>query len=141
MLADHAGLLGIERPVRNQELHGDSIVARAKSMLFVKLMCFLDHDHVVLDTEAMPLWHTHQSTFDLRRLLGEALAVLPVPMRIERGYAPRRGGADLRKHGERDVEMIVGMRAPCQAPFVTNLRDPDRALHRPEMRSGHAIQL
>ena len=50
--------------------------------------------------------------------------------------SPRRGGGDVGEHRERDVEVIVRMRAPGEAPVAARLRDAHRAAKRPEMRVG-----
>ena len=57
-------------------------------------------------------------------------------MRVNGGDFPRRGGADMGKHRQRNIEVIVGVRAPGQPPFVAHLSDADRALHGPEVRIG-----
>ena len=77
-----------------------------------------------------------QAALDLQRLLRQALAVLPDPVRVDRGDAPGRGGADVREHRERDVEVVVRVRAPGQAPVAAGLRHAHRAGHGPEVRVG-----
>ncbi len=47
-----------------------------------------------------------------------------------------RGGGDVGEHGERDVEVVVGVRAPGEAPLAAELGDSDGALHGPEVRVG-----
>ena len=79
---------------------------------------------------------SHQAADDLQRLLRQALAVLPDPVRVDRGDAARRGGADVREHRQRDVEVVVRVRAPGQAPVAAGLRDAHRAGHGPEVRIG-----
>ena len=50
--------------------------------------------------------------------------------------SPGRGGADVGEHRQRDVEVVVGVRAPGQPEVVAELGDPDRAGHGPEVRVG-----
>ena len=66
----------------------------------------------------------------------EGLPVLPNPMGVDRRHLAGRRGGDVSEHGERNIEMIVGVRAPGQPEVPARLRDPDRALHRPEMGIG-----
>ena len=74
---------------------------------------------------------------DLERLFRQTfLILLPDPMRVQCGDLPRRGGSDMGEHGQRDIEMIVGVRAPGQPPFMAHLCDANRALHGPEVRIG-----
>ena len=73
---------------------------------------------------------------DLQRVFGEALAVLPDPMRVDRGDFARRGRGHVGEHRQRDVEVIVGVRAPGEAPLAAELGHAHRALHRPEVRIG-----
>ena len=47
-----------------------------------------------------------------------------------------RGGGDVGEHGEGDVEVVVGVRAPREAPLAAELGDADGALHGPEVRVG-----
>ena len=46
------------------------------------------------------------------------------------------GGGDVGEHGERDVEVVVGVGAPGEAPFAAELGHADGALHGPEVRVG-----
>ena len=73
---------------------------------------------------------------DLQRVFGEALAVLPDPMGVDRGDFAGRCRGYVGKHCERDVKVIVGVRAPGEAPLAAELGHADRALHRPEVRIG-----
>jgi len=40
----------------------------------------------------------------LQRLFRQPLAVLPDPVRVDRGHAPRRRGRDMREHRQRHIE-------------------------------------
>ena len=66
---------------------------------------------------------------DLERLSGQALAVLPDPVRVDGGDPAGRRGGDVREHGQGNIEVVVGVRAPGQAPFAAHLRHAHRALH------------
>ena len=68
--------------------------------------------------------------------LVSALAVLPDPVGVDRGDLAGRGGADVGEHRERNVEVVVGVRAPGQAAVAAGLGDAHRALHGPEVRVG-----
>src|SRR5438105_2916859 len=83
------GALRIECPAWNQVLHRHRVIARAQAVLQVEMVRSFDLDHVELDTEAGLLGHRHETPLDLQRLLGQALPVLPDPMRVDRGD-PRR---------------------------------------------------
>jgi hypothetical protein len=65
-----------------------------------------------------------------------ALAVLPDPVCVYGGNVARRRGRDMGKHGQRHIEMVVGMRTPAQAAVVAHLGDAYAAGHGPEMRIG-----
>ncbi len=91
---------------------------------------------VDLDAQAGLLRDRDLASLDEQRLLGEALAFLPDPVGVHRGDVAGRGGADVREHRERDVEVVVRMRSPGEAAFLTDLRDLHRALHGPEVRIG-----
>src|SRR6516225_781590 len=96
----------------------------------------LDLRHVDLHPETGPIGNGNHAAHNLQRLLRQALSVLPDPVRIDRGDLARRGRGDMREHRQRNVEMVVGMRSPGQAPLAAHLGNADRALHRPEMRVG-----
>ena len=105
-------------------------------MLQIQLMSFVNFDHVKLNAQAGFFRDLDGAVFNLQRLASQALAVLPDPVRVHGGYLAGCGGAHMREHGQRDVKVVVGMRAPGQAPGLAHLRDPNRALHGPEMRVG-----
>src|SRR3984885_13663932 len=99
-------------------------------------MCRLDALQVDLDAEAGASGQLDFSMDDGERLSGQALAVLPDPMRIDGGYLTRSSRSHMGEHGQRNVEVIVGVRSPSEAPVAAKLRHPHRALHGPEMRIG-----
>ena len=99
-------------------------------------MRLLDLGHVELDAEAGLLRHLDEAAFDLQRLFRQALAVLPDPVRVDRRDAAGRRRADVGEHRQRDVEVVVRVRAPGQAPVAAGLGDAHRAGHRPEVRIG-----
>ena len=81
---------------------------------------------------------------DLQRLQGEALAVLPDPVGVDGGDFADRRSPHVREHGQRHIEVVVGMAAPGQPPVAAGLRHAHAARHRPKMRVGqrnvHALQ-
>src|SRR5277367_6683670 len=91
---------------------------------------------VDLDAETGTVWELDRPIDDLERLPGQTLAVLPDPMSIYSGYVSRSCRRYMGKHGQRDVEVIVGVRSPGEAPVAAELRYAHGALHGPEMRIG-----
>ena len=73
---------------------------------------------------------------DFDRLTCQPLSVLPNPVRVDRGDLAGCSRGRMREHRERDIEVIVGVRAPGEAPIVAHLRHAHRALHGPEVRIG-----
>src|SRR6185369_2086951 len=128
--------LRVEFPAGYQVLHGHRVVSRPQAVLLVKLVGFLDLGHVELDAQAGLLGYLDHAADDLQRVAREPLAVLPDPVGVDRGDTAWRGGGHMREHGQRNVEMVVGMRAPGQAPVAAGLRNAHRAGHRPEVRVG-----
>ena len=78
---------------------------------------------------------TAKAAFDPQRIARQPLAVLPDPMRVDRGDLARRGRGHVREHRERNIEVIVRVRAPGEPPIAAHLRDPHRPRQRPEMHS------
>src|SRR3974390_2157890 len=91
---------------------------------------------IELYSQSGPLRHSDLTRDDPEWLFCQPLSVLPNPMGVDRRDAAGSGGSDLREHGQRDVEVIVGMRPPGEPKFPAQLRDADRALHGPEVRIG-----
>ncbi|CAH0204535.1 hypothetical protein SRABI106_01607 [Rahnella aquatilis] len=94
-------------------------------------------DLIHIDLHAQPRFFRHFDfpVHNLQRLFGQALvAFLPDPVRIYRCRFTRYGCTDMGKHRQRNVEMVIRMAAPRQAPLITKLCDPHRAMHGPEMR-------
>src|SRR5262249_50823196 len=124
--AHHRGALVVEPPAGDQVLHRLGVVACAQRLVLVEPMRCLDLRHVDLDTETRPVGNGNCATDDLQGLLGQALTVLPDPVGGDSGDLSRRGGGDGREHRKRDVEVIVGVGPPGQAPIAAHLGDPDR---------------
>src|SRR5450830_1520185 len=122
VLTHEAGFFIVELPARNQVLHGDGVVPRTESLGLVQRVGGHDLLHVDLDAEARRRWHVDHAADDLERIAREALPVLPDPVRVDGSDVARRGGGNLREHRQRNVEVVVGMRTPGQAPFVAHLR-------------------
>src|SRR5689334_16607149 len=83
--ADEAGALRVEGPVLDEVLHRDGVVAGAEAVLEVELVRRGQPVAVERHAEPGPGRHLDRAVDDLERLLGEALAVLPDPVRVERG--------------------------------------------------------
>src|SRR3981081_3888154 len=64
------------------------------------------------------------------------LAILPYPMCIDGSYSSGSRSGNMSEHCERDIEVVVGMGSPGQAPLTAKLRHANGALHCPEMRIG-----
>src|SRR6185369_7822979 len=119
--AHQARALGIELPAGNQVLHGVSVIAAAEPDGLVETMRLFHFLHIDLDAESGFVGHGDLSACDAQRLLGEALPILPDPVSVDGSDLTRSGGGYVREHGERDVEVIVGVRTPGQAPGMAQL--------------------
>ena len=121
------------------------VIARAEAHALIERVGFLDFRHIEFDAEARRFGNGNPSAFDPEGLFGQALAVLPDPVRIDGGDLAGRRGGHVREHGQGNVEVIVGVRAPGQAPLVAQLRHAHGAAHGPEMGIGqgnvHGVQL
>src|SRR5204862_4543382 len=73
------------------------------------------------------------SISNFERLPREALPVLPDPVGIDGRDFARSCRRHMCDHRERNVEVIIGVRAPGQTPRLTNLCHTHGALHRPKM--------
>src|SRR5215510_9612314 len=94
----------------------------------------LDLLPVDADPKPGPLGYVQEAAFDLKRFQGQTLSLLPDPVRVDRRDLPGCRGRHVREHGERYVEVIVGMRTPGQTPGSAQLGNPHRAGQAPEMR-------
>src|SRR5262245_24888241 len=92
--------------------------------------------HVDFDAEARSLWNEHRAFDDFQWLLCQSLTILPNPMRIDCSDVTWSRGRDMGEHSKRDVEVIILMRSPGEAPIPSHLRNPDGSLQRPEMQIG-----
>ena len=118
-------------------MHGLGVVARPEAVVLVKLVGRFERGHVDLDAEAGAVGYRRSCPPTIcSGSLRQLLAVLPDPVGVDRGDLARRGRRHMREHRQRDVEMVVGMRAPGQAVVAAGLRHAHRALHGPEMRIG-----
>ena len=102
----------------------------------VELVGLLHFGHVEFDAQARLLRHLRPGRRRSGTAPRQALAVLPDPVRVDRGHAARRRGGDMGEHRQRHVEVVVRMRAPGQAPVAAGLRHAHRAGHGPEVRVG-----
>jgi hypothetical protein len=96
--AHETRLLVVERPAGNKVLHRDCVVAGAQTVRFVERVRALDLLKIDLDPEPGPLRQRDHAAADRERLLGQALAVLPNPVRVDRGDPARRRRGHLREH-------------------------------------------
>src|SRR5881394_1395219 len=111
--------LRIEFPSRNQELHRCCIVATTQPHTLVKFVRVFDLRHVGLNAESRSIGNVDGAVHNLQRLFGQSLPVLPNPMCINSSNFSRCGGGNVREHCERDVEMIIRVRAPSEpAPIA-----------------------
>src|SRR5579883_639512 len=135
-LSYEAGTLVVKGPAGDQELHGDGVVARAKPVLVVERIRRLDRAAIDLDAEPGTVRNGDLAALDLQRLARQRLAILPDPMGVDRGDLAGGGGTNIGEHGKRNIEMVVGVRAPSQPVVPAGLGHTDRALHGPEMGIG-----
>ncbi|MNE32919.1 hypothetical protein D3C80_1265520 [compost metagenome] len=100
---------------------------------------------IQLHPKPRPRRHVHMPVDDAQWFAGQALAVLPDPVGVDRSDFTRRRSRHLGEHCQRDIEVVVGMRTPGQPPVVAHLRHPYRTLQGPEVRVGqrnvHRLQL
>ena len=119
--SDEAGTLGVERPAVDEVLHGrprrrghrGRARGRARAPAPARRGRARRRGPGVSGTSIAPSRICSGSR-------GEPLAVLPDPVRVERRDLARGGGADLGEHRERDVEVVVRVRAPGQAEVVSS---------------------
>jgi hypothetical protein len=121
---------------RNQVLHRDRIVAGAEAVLAIERVRRLDGRQVELDTESRCARHLHMAADDRERLFVSAWPSCQIQCVSIAVTRPGAGGGDVGEHRERDVEVVVRVRAPRQAPVAARLRDAHRSGHRPEVRIG-----
>ena len=93
-----------------------------QAVLQVQAVGALHFVHVQLYPQTGLLGQVNETIPDLERLLRQALAVLPDAVRVDRGHAARGSGAHVGEHGQRNIEMVVGVRAPGQAEGLAHLR-------------------
>src|ERR1700691_5844983 len=101
-LAEEAGALGMEGPARYQVPHRGSVVTLSQAQLLVKRMRGLNALQVDLDAQPGTGGQLDFAVDDGERLLGQALAILPDPVRIDGCYLSRSSGRYMGEHGERD---------------------------------------
>ena len=123
-------------PAGDQVLHGLCVIPVMGGQL--PIQCVGGHNavHVQVDAQTGSIRHLKASVPDLRRVVQQVLAVLPDPVGVQRGGGAHGGGPHLRKGGQCDIEVVVGMHAPRQPPAIQQLAHPDGAVKAPEMRVG-----
>src|SRR5215475_1460672 len=89
--------LGVEDPPWNQKLHRNGVVARTESHAGVTPMCQLNLCHIDFNAQPWTLGDCDRAFDNLERFFGEALAVLPDPMGVDRRDLPRCSSRDVRK--------------------------------------------
>src|SRR5580700_2134513 len=120
-LTHQAGTIRIEYPAGQQKLHRRGVIACAKVELAIKLMCLFDLFHIRFDAEAGTFRNGNDAIANLKRFTREPLTVLPDPMSIDSCDSSSCRGCNMSKHGEGDIEMVVGVGAPCQSPVPAEL--------------------
>ena len=116
-------------------MHRQRVITRPQAVFLVQLMRFHDLVHIQLYAQTRRSRNLYHTAFDFKRLFGQALvALLPDPVGVDGGNVARRGSRHVGEHRQRDVEVVVGVRAPGQAELMAHLRHANRALHRPEVR-------
>ena len=105
----HARFFVIELPTGYEVLHGLCIVTRTQAMLQIQLMRFFNFHHIELNTQTRLLWHLHMAIHNLQGFLRETVTVLPNLMGVNGRDLARRGCCHVREHGQRHIEMVVGM--------------------------------
>ncbi len=132
------GQLVVELPAGNQVLHGDGIVARAQAVLQYRALARLQrlpHVHGRCPGPASGAPRTRPPTICSGSLVRRwpSCQIQWVSMAVT---LARCGGGHMGEHGQGDVEVVVGVRAPGQAPVAAGLAHAHRAGHGPEMRVG-----
>ena len=94
-------------------------------MLQIKLVGSFNGLHVEFHSQARLSGYLNHAVLDLQGILGEVLPILPNPVRVDGGHFARRCRCTVREHGQRHIEVIVGMRAPSEVVHLTQLRHPD----------------
>src|SRR5581483_4214464 len=125
-LSYEAGTLVVKGPAGDQELHGDRVVARAESVILIQRIGRFDGHVIDLDAKPGTIGNRDLATLDLERLARQRLAILPDPMGVDRGDLARGGGTNMGEHGKRNIEMVVGVRAPGQPVVAAGLGHTDR---------------
>src|SRR5262249_37602958 len=100
------------------------VIPRTQAHAFIAVMCGFDLRHVYLDAKTWPLGDRDRTFDDLERVFSQALAVLPDPVRVDCRDFAGRSGSDVSKHRKRNIELVVRMCAPGQAPIATHLCAP-----------------
>ena len=104
-------------------------------MLLIQLVSFHNLIHIQLHAQTRLRRYLHHATFDFKRLFSQALiAFLPDPVGIDSGNFARRRRRNMSKHRQRNIKVVVRVRAPGQPKLMTHLRNADRTLHSPEVR-------
>src|SRR5689334_21906076 len=134
VLPDQAGPLRVEGPAVDVVPHADAVVAGIQTVLQVQLVRLLQRLAVQFDAQAGRRGNFDGAALDLHRVPGQALAVLTNPVRVQRGDLTGGCRTGVREHGQRNVEVVVRVRAPGQAELVAQLGHPHRTVHRPEVR-------
>src|SRR5262249_32283898 len=120
-LADKTRALVVKLPSWDQILHRHGVVAGADSHLFVQRVRLLDLNEIRLNAEPRTFGHPQMSISNFQGVLREALPVVPNPVSVDGSDLARRCRGNMGEHRERNVEVIVGVRSPSQAPRLANL--------------------
>ena len=133
-LSYHARTFIVESPLWDQVLHRQRVITRAQAVFLVKLMRF--HDWSISSSTPSP---GVAGTCTMPPLISNGCLVRRwLPSRqiqwVSMAVMLPGAAAATGEHRQRDVEVVVGVGAPCQAELMAHLRHANRALHRPEVR-------
>src|ERR1700730_4964018 len=115
----------VEGPIGNEVLHRGCVVPGAGAQTIVKTMSLFDPLQVKFDAKPWLPRDAYAARFDLERRTGQRLPVLPYPVGVDRRDSARRSGRHMREHRQRNIEVAVRVRPPCEAPIVAQLRHSD----------------
>ena len=91
---------------------------------------------IEIDAKARPLRHRNGAVLDAEWIVRQMLPILPDPVRINGGDFSHGRSRHVGHHRQRDIEVVVRVRSPCQPVFAAGLRYAYRCAHGPEMRIG-----
>ena len=106
-LPNHTGPLGIKFPIGDQVLHRHGVVAPTQAISAVELMGMFELGWIDFYSQTRSLRHVQSPVADSKWVSRESLALLPDPMRVNRGHFSGRGRRYVGEHGQRYVKMVI----------------------------------